>query len=476
MSRFVMGLERVGLGDTWQVGNKAARLGELRAAGFPVPSGVVVTADAFSLALESWKEEIGQLLTDYDLHLPEEAQRAAQAIGAHLAALALPAEVQADLEQALATLGSDTNRLAIRSSGTSEDGAHTSLAGQYETVLGVSGLEPIVDAILRCWRSTFSAHALAARTAARGPAAGAEAGMAVLVQPIVDAGCAGVCLTVDPVRQDGDRLIVNAAWGLGPGVVDGSVPSDTAWVQRRTLRLEQRLVAHKELQVALGDDGSLQRIDVPETQQRAACLPHSWLARVAQLALAAEQLFGSPQEVEWAINGRQVWILQSRPLTGLAPHLAQAPRFTVAWDDEAQKRHLWELTYWSKAEEPPLLPLEQAYTQAMEEMREETCRWLGVERNWARKWANGRLYAREIAVGLPEADMDVRRAAYEDLKLRWRQERLTAWDYWGPEIERATERLRVFDRDAAEGPALADHLEMALAVARRHTMLPHAYL
>jgi pyruvate,water dikinase len=329
-------------------------------------------------------------------------------------------------------------------------------------------MEQIGAAILRSWRSFYSAHALTARAAA--PAVAGE-GMALLIQPLVDAHCAGVCLSVDPVARSAEHLVVSAAWGLGSGVVDGSVPCDSAWVRRDNLRVARHDVVPKPQQVALGDDGRLRLASVPEEQQRAACLPGDWLERIAQFTLAAEQLFGCPQEVEWAIAQEQLWILQSRPLTALPAHVRRSVVFPVAWEDEGERRHLWELTYWSKPAEPPLLPLEQAYARAMEEMRLETCRWLGAERNWTRKWANGRLYARSVPVGLSPADMAVRRAAYEDLQQRWRQEGTTAWDYWGPEIVQAVERLRSFDYETADGPALAQHLEQALAAARRHTML-----
>lgn len=473
MVRFVLDLDEVDERDARRVGNKAARLGQLRAAGFPVPPGFVVTVDAFRDALTGRGAVIEARLATIDLQSAQDVQSAAQDIDESLASLRLPHRIRSDLQQAVALLTKSSHILAVRSSGTIEDGSKISLAGQYDTVMGVSGFEATVAAILRCWRSYFSPHALRARVLgdSEGPALKNGGGLAVLVQPIIDADCAGICLSMDPVRQNGDCLIINAAWGMGSGVVDGSVPCDTAWVQRRSLRVERHVVVQKKEQLALGDGGQLRHVAVPRMQQNAACLPQRWLTRVAQFGLAIEQRFGRPQEVEWAVSDRRLWVLQSRPLTGLAPQTESVPGFDVTWTDEAEKRQFWELSYWSKADEPPLLPLEQAYTQAMEAMREETCRWLGAERNWERKWANGRLYARQVAVGLSEADMEVRRRAYEDLKRRWRQEGRTAWDYWGPEIVRATERLRAFDAAPADGPALAAHLEEALAVARRHTML-----
>ena len=468
MSQFVLNLDAIGLADAASAGHKAARLGALKAAGFPTPSGIVLTMAAFRQALSPYREQIDQIIANYDLRVPAQAEAAARTIDTVLETMSLPPEIQTHLNNALDAFGDSSVRIAVRSSALAEDRVDVSFAGQYKTVLGVSGSEEIAEAVVACWRSYFSAHAMGARASL---SEAAEAGMALLVQPIIEAECAGVCQSIDPVQQNREHLVVTAAWGMGSGVADGSVPCDTAWMRRANLRLDRHQVVPKTKQIMLDEDGILRQVAVPEERQRSACLPDSWLERVAQFALVSGQFFGSPQEIEWTVCHNQLWILQCRPLTALPAHLAHIPPFPVTWRDDAESRHLWELSYWTKAEEPPLFPLEQDYTSAMEETRLETCRWLGVEKNWARKWANGCLYARSVPVGLPEANLAVRRRAYQDLKERWRGQDLTAWDHWGPEIVQATERLRGFDREAADGPALAEHLEEALAVARRHTML-----
>lgn len=467
MTRLIARLKEIDKDEAQTVGNKAARLGKLKALCFPVPSGLVLTTAVFWQAMAPYEDKINHLLGAADLQTPAQLEAVAKEIRELLAPVTLRADVRSSLEQKLAGLRATGAKFAVRSSAIAEDTETASFAGQYETVLGVSTIDDVVEAVFTCWRSYYSAHALSARARLDGVENG---GMAILIMPLIDAECSGVAFSLDPVKQRGEHIVVNAAWGLGPGVVDGRLASDTAWVRRENLRVDRHDVVEKTEQIVI-ENGRLQTAPVEEEQQRAACLPRDWLTRVAQFALAAEQWLGAPQEVEWAIAAGQFWLLQSRPMTTLSPTSTQPYPFSVSWADETEYCHLWELTHWSKQDAPPLLPIEQDYTSAIEDIREETCRWLGVERNWATKWANGRLYARSIPVGLPKADMRVRRAAYADLKERWQREGLTSWDYWGPEIVRATERLRSFDTEMADNLALAEHLQEALAVARRHHML-----
>jgi pyruvate,water dikinase len=294
--------------------------------------------------------------------------------------------------------------------------------------------------------------------------------MAVLVQRLIPAECAGVCFSVDPVGQRRDLIAINAAWGLGPGVVDGVAPADTYWLRRRDFALEKQAIVEKMTQIALDPAGGTRPIAVDEDRRRAACLPEPWRQRVAEFALAAELLLGYPQDVEWAIAEGQLWPLQSRPITALPPEIAQASSFPVAWADGDESRHLWTLVAHSRAE-APLLPLEQDYLVVWESVREETCHFLGAERNGVMKMWNGRAYFRSIPLALTPADRRVRQAAQQDLKERLQQQGLTSWDYWGPEVVKAIERLRAVDLATAGGPLLAEHLENALAVLRRNAFL-----
>ena len=468
MGQWVMALEAVDRAHASRVGDKAAALGTLLKAGFPVPPGLCVTVESARLALAEFHVEIDAILDHLVPRSFGSAQQAADEITKILDDLTLPPEVALAVQVALPQIAAATTALAVRSSALGEDGDWLSLAGQHSSVIGVYGASAVCAAIVACWRSFFSPHALFAR--AWHGTFDASAAMAVLIQPVIQAECAGVCYSVDPVQRQRDRVVVNAAWGLGIGVADGSVVTDTAWVRRSTLDIERHQVNEKTEQVTLDAAGRLCREPVPPERRRAACLPDEWLSRVAQFAIAAESLQGVPQDVEWAILKDQVWLLQSRPLTGLPAQLKQATPFPVSWDDDEERRAFW----WCDTQglhDDLLLPLEQDEYVRREGVRAEACRLLGVERNQQHKFVNGRAYARHIPMDWMAGERRIRRAAHEDLLARLQRQGLTTWDYWGPEIISATERLRAFNPGLADGPALAEHLEDALAVRRRHYML-----
>jgi rifampicin phosphotransferase len=232
-----------------QIGVKAATLNQLALAGFPVPPGLCIPVEVFKQAMSPFVAQIDALCASGDLRHPGVAQHTAQAIAALLGDLHLPFELQQALTRAPQALGGAS--LVARSSATLEDLPDASFAGQYQSAIGVQGADELAAAILTCWRSFFSAHALAARAAY--PLTRQEAqqqdrnavddhGMAVLIQPLLSASCAGVCFSVDPVRQHADWLLVTAGWGLGVGVVEGRVPVDTFRVRRTDLEVAESLI------------------------------------------------------------------------------------------------------------------------------------------------------------------------------------------------------------------------------------------
>jgi phosphohistidine swiveling domain-containing protein len=435
VSSLVLSLGQVQPEQLPLVGRKAGALAELMAFGFPVPSGLCLTTTAFSLAIAERSEAIQSTLTGYDLSNPGAAQAASDAIAQLLDDLAVPDSVWS----ALIETGGELLHmpLAVRSSSTAEDRADLSFAGQYETVLDVHGEDALRAAILTCWKSYFEPNALLMRAAAPGD----DDSMALLLQPMIQAECAGVCFSLDPVQPEQNNMVINAAWGLGSGVVDGNAPSDSIWLSRSNNEITRLVIA-------------------------ANCLPEAWAKRIAQFSRAAEIAFGAPQDVEWAIADQRVWILQSRPITALPENVLQRVRFPVEWS-----RETWEISGEDQTDYPPLLPLEQDELLVREGMREETCRFMGAERNQETRFFNGRAYSRRIPLNMSDGDKRIRRQAAADLKDRLHEQGLTSWDYWGPEVVKTTERLRQFDPQNADGPALADHLEDALAARRRHYMI-----
>lgn len=202
----------------------------------------------------------------------------------------VPEDVWAEIRSSLEGLGGGA--VAVRSSGTVEDLAGASYAGLYETVLGVTEPDAVADAIRRCLASASSERLRAYR------GSDAPAPMAVLIQRMVPAEAAGVAFTANPVSGD-HEVLVSAVKGLGDRLVSGEATPDE-WIAR-------------------GED-------VESVRTTEGALDHVHAREIADIARAIERLFGSPQDVEWALAGGRVFVLQARPITALpvAPRL-EAP-------------------------------------------------------------------------------------------------------------------------------------------------------
>jgi pyruvate,water dikinase len=192
----------------------------------------------------------------------------------------------------------------VRSSGIAEDGEVTSYAGQYETELGLDGVEEVAAAVGHCWRSAASERV--ASYTGRGDGE-APPPMAVIIQRLVPADAAGVAFTANPVSGARDEILVSAVRGLGDALVSGAVSPDE-WVV--TGEQAQRRSASAEEAVS------------PETA-----------IAVAGIAGRLEKLFGRPQDMEWATAGGEIFVLQSRPITALpAPAAAESEEEAPAAD------------------------------------------------------------------------------------------------------------------------------------------------
>ena len=202
------------------------------------------------------------------------------------------------------------DRVAVRSSAMSEDGVEHSFAGMYESILGVSSAEALINAIARC-RASAEHPRVAAYMAENGLT---TSPVAVIVQHLVEGEASGVLFSSDP--SDPDRALISAAWGLGEGVVQGTVPCDT-------FRVElsgdvESIVAQKDVAISLVD-GAPAEVPVPPSMATEATLSDSQASALASLGRALELELGAPQDIEWTRCGDRLILLQSRPITQTMP-------------------------------------------------------------------------------------------------------------------------------------------------------------
>ncbi len=278
-------------------GGKAGALGALVRAGLPVPPGVVVPLDVHRAALA------GRDLDDV-------ARREGPGAAARLIhSRPLPSGLREELGAALPALG---GVVAVRSSSTGEDTTADSGAGQHDTFLAVEGVDAVADRVRACWASLWSDRAVAYR-AARGWTG--EGATAVIVQRHVDADVSGVLFTADPGSPDG-VAVVEASWGLGPSVVEGLVDPDTSVVARG--RVVERSVGAKATRVDRGPGGPVTS-EVPAGSRDRACLADDVVERLVALGERAAAVLGGRVDVEWAVEGDAVWLLQARPVTAELP-------------------------------------------------------------------------------------------------------------------------------------------------------------
>ncbi len=270
--------------DTALVGGKAASLARLAQAGFPVPDGCVVSTEAYVYARARSSGKDGTL--------------------------AVPGEVAEEIRSAYRSLGAPL--VAVRSSATAEDMAGASMAGQYETFLNVQGEQAVVDAVERCWASLAASrvqtylreHSIDPSTVA----------MAVIVQRLVPADVAGVLFTVDPRDASRHEMLVEANWGLGETVVSGQVQPDVFRLEYDTCKVLETSIADKRLALA---PGSRAAEAVGEGRRSQPCLAARDVAGLWRLGRRVADHFGRPMDLEWAISGGEVFLLQARPITTL---------------------------------------------------------------------------------------------------------------------------------------------------------------
>lgn len=293
-------------------GGKGSSLARLFQAGFPVPAGVIVTADA-DRAFRGEDPELRRALAGFDFTRPEVLVRQCEAIRARLISRQLPSPLVRDLSERLRPLLAK-GPVAVRSSSTLEDLAGAAFAGQHDTFLNRTTLESVLEAVRLCLASLWEDRAVRYR---RERGYGQEgASMAVVIQSMVGSESAGVVFTVDPITGDASRLLINSAWGLGETVVSGEGDVDQFVLDRKTGRVVEAQLAEKPRAIVGASDGT-RVVDLPGDRAKAASLAERELEELWKLSIGVERLAGFPQDIEWAVAGGHVFLLQSRPITRL---------------------------------------------------------------------------------------------------------------------------------------------------------------
>lgn len=305
-------------------GGKGSSLARLAAAGLPVPGGFHLTTAAYQAFVDAGGLQPGiqAALDGIDAADTVGLESASRTIFNLFEETPIPPEIAAEIAQAYAALPGDQPAVAVRSSATAEDLPDLSFAGQQDTYLNIRGVEAVTAAVRRCWSSLWTARAIGYRL--RNNIDQASVRLGVVVQELIPAESAGILFTANPLDGRRDRMLINAAWGLGEAVVGGLVTPDAITVEKSTGKVVRTQIADKQVMTVRAGDAT-QEQPVPGHLRSAPVLGSQEAAELAQLGARIEALYGMPMDIEWARANGQFYILQARPITALPEPVAEIP-------------------------------------------------------------------------------------------------------------------------------------------------------
>jgi pyruvate,water dikinase len=319
--------------DPVLVGGKGANLGVLTAAGFPVPPGFVVGARSYAefLADTGLRAKIERQLDGVDYQDPLELERRTAGIRETVLTHDVPAALATKIAEAYASLGDGDQYVAVRSSGTKEDGAAASYAGLHDSFLDVQGPDAVGKAVQKCWSSQWTARATSYRQTQK--LDHFESPIAVVVQVMVRSEVSGVLYTGHPVTTATDEIVINASYGLGEAIVSSAVDPDTYVVKSGDLRVKERTLGAKEIRIVRNPDGpGTVTQDVPEADRAKQALTDEQIKELSRIGRrVTEHYRGFPQDIEWAYAEGAFYLVQTRPLTGVE----------FSWDADVDE-NIWD--------------------------------------------------------------------------------------------------------------------------------------
>ncbi len=306
----------LGRGDAQIAGGKGANLGELTRGGFPVPPGFVVTAESYVGAMEAGgvRDQLRDAAATADTEGKGAGELSAIALRARelVEKAGMPEELARAVKDAHRELGSPV-RVAVRSSATAEDAGDTSFAGMNSTFTNVAA-DDLIAQIVDCWASLFGERVFAYRAAL---GVRDEPAIAVVVQTMLDVDRSGVMFSADPASGDPSRVVIEAAFGQGEVVVSGAVEPDTYVVDKDGPRLLSVRVGQQATAIRRGPNGADLRVELSTAEGARRVLSDDDALALARLGVRVEEHYGSPQDMEWAFEGDDLFLVQSRPITTL---------------------------------------------------------------------------------------------------------------------------------------------------------------
>jgi len=308
--------------DVAIAGGKGANLGEMTHAKIPVPPGFIVTANAYFDFLEKTKltSEIIKLLKPLNPDNSNQLHQIAGQIKQLIIDTRIPPEITSEIRKAYNEMGDGL--VAVRSSATAEDLPEASFAGQQRTFLNIQGERNVIAAVHGCWASLFEPRAIFYRH--QQGFDHLKVGIAVPVQKMVQSQASGVMFTIEPVTSDSNHIVIEAVHGLGEAIVSGEVTPDLYLVEKKTTKIVSKKPARQERQLvrnpgATGEEANIW-VEMSAEDQTRQKVTDEEIIKIATLGKKLEEWYQFPQDIEWAKENGEIFIVQTRPVTTIKEH------------------------------------------------------------------------------------------------------------------------------------------------------------
>jgi len=314
----ILWFNQIGRHDIDKVGGKGANLGEMYNNKIPVPNGFVVTSGAYISAIQAnnLEEKMKSILKATNIDNQDELVDASQKIKKIINRLDIPRDIVLDVAKAYKKLcsygGLKNVPVAVRSSATAEDLPDASFAGQQETFLNVVGESNVINRVRSCWASLFTPRAIFYRE--KKGFSHLDVAVAVPVQKMVQAEISGVMFSINPVNNDKEKIVIEAVWGLGEYIVQGTVTPDQHLIDKNNWKIISTKVIPQKIQLVKSRNETKKK-PVPKHKQNKQKLTDSQIISLAKIGQKLHNHYLKPQDIEWAIEKNRIYIVQTRPVT-----------------------------------------------------------------------------------------------------------------------------------------------------------------
>jgi len=320
--------------DVELVGGKGANLGEMYNAKFPVPPAFIITTKAYDYFLDKTeiRKQIDSLISQLNTDDTEELEQKAKQIRELFASAEVPDDLRQEILESYDNFNVDLKALkdspdalaivksarepvfvSVRSSATAEDLSNASFAGQQESFINIKGNDKVIESVKKVFASAFTARAIFYR---KKKGFKAHVSIAVIVQKMINSDKSGVIFSKNPVSMNKKNVLLEAVFGQGEGIVSGRIKPDQYLVSQELDILKEK-IADKKIAIVRDASGITKTIQLTPEKSNQRVLKIYEIKKLAEYALKLEQHYKKPQDIEFAIENEDVYILQTRAITTL---------------------------------------------------------------------------------------------------------------------------------------------------------------